>query len=241
MPRPRSCYRRPFGSALIEFTIVAVPLLLAGFGAIETGRWMFARQAVAYALFEAARAGTAAGADRAAMLAALERGLAPLLGMKAEQTATPAVLSAAMRAKLGDWQARHGLPMFRLEQITPNAASFDDFGMHNERAGRMLDNSYQRERHETLYSRRYAGGIGPRSKQTLFDANTLALTLTCLYQPLWPGLAAVLRGLGGKEADPYLREARDKGLVVIRRDIALPMQSDAREQGYEPGDMNPGV
>lgn len=227
--RARSFHR---GAAMAEFVVVALPLLLAGFGAFETGRWLLMRQAAGYALFEAARAGTVSGAEPAAMAQAFERGLAPALGIGG--AADPAALASAVRARMARWASTHGIRMARIEQLSPRPASFDDFSADDaRRAGtRELDYDYQRLHHDTVYLSRYRNGMGPRSGQTLFEANTLVLRLTYLHAPYLPGIRALLRQLASpSERDDYVRQARAAGLLVIRREIAMPMQSAAREHG----------
>src|SRR3546814_2801513 len=45
------------GASLIEFSVVAVPILLLGLGSVDIASWFFTRQAVSLALLEAGRAG----------------------------------------------------------------------------------------------------------------------------------------------------------------------------------------
>ncbi|AZG08372.1 pilus assembly protein [Pigmentiphaga sp. H8] len=221
---------RQRGAAMAEFTVIALPLLWAGLGAFETGRWLLMRQAVGYALFEAARAGTAARADPAATAQAFERALSPALGVRA--TPNPDEQLSAVRARMASWARTHGLRMARLEQLSPTPASFQDFAVGRSAGPRELDYDYQRLHHDTVYLSRYRGGIGPRSGQTLFDANTLVLRLTYLHAPYLPGMRALLRSLASaSESDDYVKQARAAGLLVIRREIAMPMQSAAREHG----------
>ncbi|NYE22948.1 TadE/TadG family type IV pilus assembly protein [Pigmentiphaga litoralis] len=59
--------------AIIEFLLVALPLFLLGVGVIEVTRWAVARQAISYALFEAARTGAITGGDSLAIQLAFER------------------------------------------------------------------------------------------------------------------------------------------------------------------------
>ncbi len=217
---------------MVEFVVVAIPLLLAGLCTFETGRWLLMRQAAGYALFEAARAGTVSGADPAAMARAFERALAPALGVDAAPD--PDSLATAVRARMTRWAHRHGLHMARIEQLSPRPASFEDFSAGDgDKAGtRQLDYDYQRLHHDGHYLARYRHGVGPRSGQTVFQANTLVLRLTYLHAPYLPGLQQLVRQLGNtSERDGYVRQARAAGLLVIRREIALPMQSPAREHG----------
>lgn len=227
---PRIRLRRLRGTAMAEFTVVALPLLLVGLGAFETGRWLLVRQAVGYALFEAARAGVVSHADPSAMAGAFERALAPALGIDA--LPDPASVGPRVKAKLQAREREYGLPMARIEQLSPNRASFDDFSNDRSSAGgvRELDYDYQRLHHDTVYLARYGNGAGPHSRQTVFQANTLVLRLTYLHAPYLPWMAVLLRTLADPgEEDDYVRRARAAGLVVIRRDIAMPMQSAARE------------
>src|SRR3546814_16370410 len=60
--RPAAQPRRPpplrqSGSGAIEFAIIAVPMLLLGFGGTELAQWFYVKQAVSLALLDAARAG----------------------------------------------------------------------------------------------------------------------------------------------------------------------------------------
>lgn len=215
---------------MAEFTVVAIPLLLLGLGTFETGRWLLMRQAIGYALFEAARAATAAHADPAAAAQAFERALSPALGVRAMQD--PDDQLSAVRARMAGWTRTHGLRRARIEQLSPTPASFQDFPAGRAAEPRELDYDYQRLRHDTVYLSRYRDGIGPRSGQTLFDANTLVLRLTYLHAPYLPGMRTLLRSLASaSETDDYVKQARAAGLLVIRREIAMPMQSAAREHG----------
>lgn len=217
---------------MVEFTIVALPLMLAGFGVFESSRWFLARQAVGYALYEAARSGSVSGADPQAIKIAFERGLAPLLA-----PAGPVALDqldTRMRRYISTWRLQHSLPIARIEQISPNPRSFDDFSdpaLNPPGAARAINNSYQLERHLSVQSRRYPQGIGPRSGQTLFEANTLVLRLTYLHRPLVPGIRTLIRSLPSPEnGDDYIRRARiEGGMLLIRREISMPMQSHPRE------------
>lgn len=217
------------GTAMVEFAVVALPLLLIGLGTFEAGRWLLMRQAVGYALFEAARAGAVTQADPATMARAFQLALAPALGVGGPTT--PDELAAAVQARLARWERTHGLPMARIEQLSPITASYDDFAEARESSARPreLDFDYQRIHHESIYRARYPGGTGPRSGQTIFQANTLVLRLTYLHAPYLEWVRALIRRLGTTSGDEYIERARAAGMVVITRHIAMPMQSAARE------------
>src|SRR5690606_17461480 len=79
------------GAGLAEFSVMAVPLLLAGLGAVELAAWLHTRQALSLALLEAARAGVADHARPDGMAAAFEQALLPLFaGGRAPARRAPA-------------------------------------------------------------------------------------------------------------------------------------------------------
>ena len=168
--------------AIIEFLVVALPLFLLGVVVIELTRWAVARQAISYAVFEAARTGVVTNADPRAILLAFERGLIPLLG---DGQTDLALGHDAVRSRLAAFHTRWRLDSYRLVHVQPDA-----------RAG---------------------------SVHT--DDTILVLDLTYLHAPLFPGVRQVLRRmLVPTEDDRYTQAARQAGLVIIRRDMAMPMQ-----------------
>src|SRR3546814_17182852 len=81
--RPAAQPRRPpplrqSGSGAIEFAIIAVPMLLLGFGGTELAQWFYVKQAVSLALLDAARAGITQNARPQAIRQAFETALRPL-------------------------------------------------------------------------------------------------------------------------------------------------------------------
>src|SRR3546814_15126512 len=65
------------GASLIEFSVVAVPILLLGLGSVDIASWFFTRQAVSLALLEAGRAGIVSHAHPQTMITAFEPHLLP--------------------------------------------------------------------------------------------------------------------------------------------------------------------
>ncbi len=244
---------RAHGVAMIEFVIVAMPLLFTGLAAVELGRWYLVRQAVGYALFEAARAGSVSGAHPLAITQAFERALSPLYGAASPATRgasdsaasspgrsdiaiTPLQAQADVTQAFIRFERDHGQPRSRLEMLSPATASFDDFAdaALQRRMGvarRVIDNTHQAEKDEADYARRYRAGTNPRSDQTIHDAKVLRLRLTYLQPPMLPGLRTLLANLPAQEtgSDRYVQRARAQGLLVIAREISVPMQSDAVE------------
>ena len=225
-------HRRQAGIAMVEFVIVALPLLFLGFAILEACRWYITRQVVSYALFEAVRAGSVEAANREAIDRALERGLVPLLGDGAtDLTAGRDEVRRRLARRAETW----GMAPLKLEILSPIRADFDDFADPALRAGtgkghRAINNDYQQERAGEM-ARRYRNGVGPQSGNTLFGANTLAVRISYLHEPVLPGLRAVIRGLsaGTDPIDDYVGLAHRRGLVAIVRQIAMPMQSHAVE------------
>lgn len=243
MPAPT---RRHAGIALTEFVVIALPLLFLGFAILEASRWYVARQAVTYALFEAVRAGTVAGANRDVMQTALERGLIPLLG---DGTTDLASGQRQVRHRLATRAQRWRLAPLKFDMVSPVGADFDDFADASLAAEqylskRIINNDYQQE-HSAQWARRYPQGIGPRSGRSLFGANTLAVRISYLHEPVLPGIRTVISGLAsatGPTTNDYVDLARHRGLVAIVRQIAMPMQShpienemDSRLKANAPG------
>ena len=171
--------------AIIEFLLVALPLFLLGVGVIEVTRWAVARQAISYALFEAARAGAITGGDSRAIQLAFERALIPLLG----QGETDLALGHdAVRTRLAGFQRRWGVDGYRLVRVLPRPES-------------------------------RAGGHP--------DESILVLDLTYLHAPLFPGIQQVLKRVVLPSGnDGYTDAGRQAGLVVIRRDMAMPIHKE---------------
>ncbi|WP_420227690.1 hypothetical protein [Pigmentiphaga litoralis] len=66
------------------------------------------------------------------------------------------------------------------------------------------------------------------------DDTILLLDLTYLHAPLFPGIRQVLRhGVPASGADAYTNAARQAGLVVIRRDMAMPMQAQTMRHRWK--------
>jgi hypothetical protein len=190
------------GMAIVEFLVVALPLFLLGAVVIEVTRWAVARQAISYALFEAARAGAITGADQRAVRLAFERGLIPLLGGGQTDLSRG---HDAVRARLATFRTQWAISGYRLVRVRPD----------------------------------------PRTESRQADASILVLDLTYLHAPLFPGVGHMLRRvvIPSGDGDPYTDAARRAGLVVLRRDMAMPMQRhpagnpwDAEGERWKEGD-----
>lgn len=179
--------RRGQGGASMLETLIALPILcLLGLGAIQFGLLMQARQALSFALLEAARAGSADHADPATVRSGLARGLVPWL-FGASDVSDYARNLARASVDLARSEATGRL---MLTQLSPHPASFEDWGEPGRGASGELLASVTEIPNDNLSVRstrmqpssgvagwRGAEPIGQRSGQTLTDANLLSLQL----------------------------------------------------------------
>lgn len=219
--------QRVRGATLVEFIVLAAPLLSLGLAALETGRWLFARHNIDYALFEAVRAGSLGGGRLEAIGPALQQALAPLQGGGNDVAQRLAVQRRAGRQARA-FASRYALPILRLQHLNPSAASFDDFSQGvGARGERRIRNSYQALQH--AHQPR-----GLRSGQTIFEANQLHLRITYLHRALTPGLSSLVQWAARRwpAADPFVARAmQTTGALAIVMDLRMPMQSDPLEEG----------
>ncbi|WP_052096982.1 TadE/TadG family type IV pilus assembly protein [Achromobacter sp. RTa] len=209
------------GAAAIEFAVAAAVVLLLGLLAIEAAHWQGMRQMAHLALMEAARAGATAHGDPARMRAAFLQALLP-------RDASPLGQAGARRRqayRLARIASLAGTHPWRIEVLLPDERSFRGHARPGLRVAsaaglRAIDNDYQDLQHARQPSR--PGG------QTIFQANTLKLRLTYLHQPLLPPLRALLAALG-RDASSYAGHAQARGLLPIRVELEMEMQSHPAE------------
>ena len=174
------------GAGAIEALLALPILLLVGLGALQFALVYQARHALNHALIEAARAGSVAHADPAAIREGLARGLAPWLYGAADlvEHAT-AVVRAIVDVAEGEATGR-----IRIVVQSPTPASFDDWaepaiddaGMPIPGLREIPNDSLVHRARRTLPAGGTAGlragePIGAASGQTLADANLLRLNL----------------------------------------------------------------
>jgi hypothetical protein len=187
-PRARhpASERRSRGISAIE-TLVALPVLLfVGLGALQFALVFHAKQALNHALLEAARAGSVAHAEPAAIERGLARGLVPYLYGAADTTEyllnVGRALAHVQAGKLQRW--------LLLERLAPTADSFADWSQPaRDDAGEPIpglieipnDNLSVRilrtQPASGVAGHRSGEPIGATSGQTLADANLLKLNL----------------------------------------------------------------
>jgi len=215
---------RQSGTSAIEFTLVAIPLLLVGLGAIELSRWFFVKQAISLALLEAARAGITDHARPATIEAAFEHALLPLFPATSRQSAAQRLREAFDRRH----SATDTAP-WQIQVQKPDAAVFHDFaapGLSVRGAPGLatIDNNYQAEQHVRYTAQRPPDGRGAFSGATIFEANNLALQLTYMHEPLVPGMRALLQMLS-PHSSGYSKQAFSGGYLPLQQTLQLTMQS----------------
>jgi len=227
----------------MEFALAALPVLLAGLLVFEVTRWQMVRQMLDLALLEAARAGATGHADPRVIERAFIRALLPLF----EPGGRHGGALARMQAEFADIEQSLGGRAWRIDVVAPAGTAFADFrdrSLHIAAApGRgAIRNDYQAEQHARYVDRGWPQGRGPRSRMTIFDANTLRLRVVYVHRPLAPAIRAILRGIAaaGGQSDMAARA----GMLTLRAEMALPMQShpvDWRRTGLPPHPRSPGT
>ncbi len=213
------------GSSLIEFSVIAIPVLLVGLGGIELAQWFYVKQAVSLALAEAGRAGIVDHASPKSIEAAFEKGLQTLFPPTSTQTSRQRLQDAlAERAKV------LGAPAWQIEVLAPTAQAFHDFQdprlpISQQTGLAAINNHYQAEQDQRNRERGWPDGRGPSSGQSIYQANTLVLRTTYLQAPLLPGMKALIRLLP-TGAHAYGQHAMaTAGYLPIQQEIRLVMQS----------------
>ena len=225
MPRLSSCPSlAQRGVSTLEFTLTAVPVLLAGLGTIELARWFFVKQAVSLALLEAARAGITQNARAQTIEAAFEHALLPLFPASGAQSASERLQHAFKQR-----EESTAAPPWQIRVATPNTEAFKDFataGLNVQGAEGLavINNNYQAEQHQRYLAKGWLQGRGPASGATIFQANELTLNLTYMHEPLVPGVGALLRQLMSGSSG-YEQQALAGGYLPMRQTLRLTMQS----------------
>ncbi|MFA7531272.1 MAG: TadE/TadG family type IV pilus assembly protein [Castellaniella sp.] len=199
--------------AVVEFTLLALPILMLGMGSVELAHWAFMRQGINLALLEAGRAAITAHNRPERIIQGFEQALRPLY-VSASQDAARKVHGALAQRE----QALGGAP-WQIEVLSPSAGAFMDFADPALQFGApAINNHYlaeQAARHTSP---------GPVSGQSIHQANTLVLRLSWPHRPRQPWLARLLRPLGNPDGS-YRQRALARGYLPMARQITLLMQS----------------
>ena len=167
---------RSRGISMVE-SLIALPLLfMVGLGAVQFALVMHARQALNFALIEAARAGSVGHAEAGAIRSGLSRGLVPwLYGANDLGEYAINLARAAVHIRQGE-----AIGWMHLAQLSPTNASFDDWAEPARDANGGLMADVREIPNDNLVARAEASGapaVGAASGQTLADANLLRLRL----------------------------------------------------------------
>src|SRR5690606_15374925 len=124
-----------------------------------------------------------------------------------------------------------GLPAWRIEILSPSAASFEDFASDNPELPPapypVIDNDYLDVQHEAYLQQGWPEGRGKASGQSILEANSLRLRLTWLHEPLLPGMKLLMRQLAPSDSRYGSRAMALGGYLPIQRHLVLMMQSHA--------------
>lgn len=209
---------RQHGFAIVEFLVVALPLLLAAMASYEASRWYMTREAVSLALLEAGRAGSVNHARPRAIEDAFLDALTPLYAPAGDfRDPRERMIHQHKRVEQNSNQLAWDIIITH-----PNIAEFADFMQKDlpiavQTGNPAINNNYQQRQHQQFPR-------GPTSGSTIYDANTLQLQARYLYVPVVPGMRALLRtvfGAIGASGSPLATE----GALPISASITIEMQS----------------
>lgn len=206
------------GLGLIGFLATAVPVIWLGLGGVELAHWMQLRQSLSLILMDAARVGATRQAEPDAMARAFEQGLRRIHPAAGEVHA----ILARRRRDLGrPWHIAIQLP---------GRAAFGDHAdptLQGSRGGgkALIRNDHQAAQHAARQARGWPQGRGPQSGLTIYEANTLRITLRWPHKPLFPGASALLKSLAPLAQDARNRHWMAAGYLPFRRMVTVAMQS----------------
>ncbi len=195
--------------------------------ALEISHSQQVRHVALLALYEAARAGSVAGANQEIVNQTFKQAILPNYAARGIHQ------SPADRLEVRAKKILHvtGLRLWEIKVMNPNISVFKDFS-HTElskKFGRAaLRNDYLVEQHQNNIRRGWTEGRGPISQQTVFEANTLRLHLSLIYQPLVPGTGMILKMFSRSRTD-RTGIAWSKGYLVANLTTEVTMQSHAQQ------------
>lgn len=219
-PRPGS----QRGAGALEFTIIAIPVLMVALAAIEISRWFLVKQALSLALLEAGRAGIVDHARPSTIETAFELALLPVYAAPSRQQAYNRLQQALTQRR-----QRSGAPPWQIVIVSPSRAAFTDFASRRVSVSDAqgldhIDNNYQAEQHQRHIQQGWPSGRGPASGGTIFDANSLVLQLSYMHEPLVPGMQGLMRLLAPL-SQGHAKSAYASGYLPLRQTLRLAMQS----------------
>ncbi|UOD49552.1 TadE/TadG family type IV pilus assembly protein [Orrella daihaiensis] len=148
------------GSAMVQWCIAALPLLLLGSMAIEVSHWHTTRQRLALSV------------QRATEAAALRHGTIDALAQQLKKN-LPKDLDFPVKVCITD-------------PVNALMADFIDKHLSRSLGVAVIRHNHVLEQHRQSISRGRRNGLGPRSQKTIFEANQLNVQVTVRYRALSP-------------------------------------------------------
>lgn len=207
------------GSAIIEFLVSALPILLLGLGATETARWYIHKQHIRFALDEAQRVATVTYAEPKQFIEAFEEAIKPLFAPAGLYSDT----AARRDAYLNSVSKKTAMPPWRISITSPNSRHFKDFQQNDLAIAKSsgfaaINNNYQFEQHQEK-------PLGLQSNATIYEANILSINLIYPYKPLVPGVATLLKQLSSTTGSKLKQAYYDHGYLPFEISAHMAMQS----------------
>ncbi len=207
-------YRQAFSST--EFLLTAIPTLLLGMGGYELTRWHHTRHLLNLALVEAARAGSVHHAMPEQIAHHFEQALDPLFASATDP-------SKQKQRYLQKVENITQLPAWRIILQSPTHEHFLDFHRKDLAIAQQtglyaIDNNYQKEQH-------HRKGLGSLSKESIYEANTLSMSLSYAYEPIVPGMKFLFKQLRHFYTEPHTATLLSHGFLPIQYDLSISMQS----------------
>lgn len=207
---------QPLGMSSVGFLITAIPILLLGLGGIELTQWYQTRHLIDTALMQAARHASFTHTKPAQIEQTFEQALLPLFASGGSST-------QQQQHYFKQIQQQTKLPAWRIQINNPKHSHFidfhrDDLDIAKQTGLLAIDNNYQYEQHQRK-------GIGIASQQSIYDANTLTMTITYAYKPLLPGINTLIRSLQIFTQEEYSKQLLNKGFLPITQRLSISMQS----------------
>ena len=207
------------GSAVIEFLVSALPILLLGLGATETTRWYIHKQHIRFALDEAQRVATVTHAEPKQFTEAFEEAIKPLFAPAGLYAST----AARRDAYLSSVSEKTAMPPWRISITSPNSTHFHDFKQNDlviaQSSGfAAINNNYQLEQHQEK-------PLGLHSQETIYEANILSVKLIYPYKPIVPGVAALMKQLSDSSNSKLKQAYYSNGYLPFELSAHMAMQS----------------
>ena len=219
-----AAFRHQRGASLIEFSIVALSVILVSLFTLQLGLIYHAKTTLNYAVFEAARTGAVNSGSISAMRDELGMRLAPLEGGDGSKNKALLAIGRSM-AKIND-------PLnTKLVVLNPTKAAFRDWAIRDPATGKRFI--------PVNHLRHQAYEVGTHSGLSLRDANILKLQVTHgfnLHVPLVGKLMAnAMRWIDTGNAAFYLRDKWPLQAVATVRMQSNSLESEILSSAVEGG------